>query len=158
MSHRIWQGGASDAALLAGLHEPVFSDAWPEAAFSSLLQREGVLVLLGALGDGPAQGFILVQTVADESEVLTFCVAEDARRSGLGRALLASACAAASQRGANQMFLEVGAANAAAVALYRRAGFAEVGRRAGYYRHGIDASDALVMRRRLNQTGPESSV
>ncbi len=149
-SLRIWQGGRSDAALLAALHGPTFSDAWPEPAFASLLERDGVAVLLGALGEGAAQGFILVRTVADEAEVLTFCVADDARRHGLGRALLEAACDSARDRGAAQLFLEVGSRNEAAIGLYRSAGFVEVGRRAAYYHHGDDASDALVMRRILN--------
>ena len=150
MSIRVWQGGRGDAALLAALHAPAFADAWPEPAFASLLERNEVIVLIGALASEDAQGFILVRTVADEAEVLTFCVAEDARRSGLGGALLEAACNAARERGAAQVFLEVGARNAAAIGLYRRAGFAEVGRRAAYYHHGDGAADALVMRRALN--------
>ena len=147
---RIWQGGRSDAALLAALHAPAFADAWPEQAFASLLERDEVVVVIGALAEGPAQGFILVRTVADEAEVLTFCVAQEAQRRGLGRALLAAACRVARERGASHVFLEVGARNDAAIGLYRGMGFLEVGRRAAYYHHGHDASDALVMRRVIN--------
>ena len=43
------------------------------------------------------------------------------------------------------------AIGAMSLGLYRDAGFVEVGRRAAYYHHGADASDALVMRRILNQ-------
>lgn len=148
---RIWQGGQGDAPLLAALHAPVFPDAWPEVAFASLLLREEVVVLLGAVGEGSAQGFILLRTVADEAEILTFCVSERARRQRLGRALLDKACEAARARGAVHAFLEVGAKNDAALSLYREAGFVEVGRRGAYYQHGSEASDALVMRRILNQ-------
>jgi ribosomal-protein-alanine N-acetyltransferase len=150
---RIWTGGRDDAALLAALHAPAFLDAWPEPAFASLLERDEVMVLLGAFADGAPQGFILLRTVADEAEVLTFCVTKGARRRGLGRGLLEAACSAARVRGAVHAFLEVGARNDAALGLYREAGFAEVGRRAAYYHHGADASDALVMRRILN-SGP----
>lgn len=150
MSVRIWQGGRDDAATLAALHRPSFADAWPEPAFASLLERGDVVVLLGALDGHPAQGFILVRTVSDEAEVLTFCVAEAVRGRGLGGALLEAVCKVAHDRGALQLFLEVGARNDVAIGLYRRAGFAEVGRRAGYYRHGEEATDALVMRRALN--------
>ena len=47
-------------------------------------------------------------------------------------------------------FLEVAADNAAAQALYARAGFAESGRRRGYYRRPDGSGlDALVMQRAL---------
>jgi ribosomal-protein-alanine N-acetyltransferase len=151
---RVWQGGLGDAVLLACLHAPAFSDAWPEPAFASLLAREEVTVLLGACADSPPQGFILMRTVVDESEVLTFCVAQSARRHGLGRALLDAACNAVRERGAVHVFLEVSAKNDAALGLYREAGFVEVGRRGAYYHQGSDASDALVMRRILNQDTP----
>ncbi len=44
------------------------------------------------------------------------------------------------------MFLEVATGNAAALALYRREGFTEVGRRRRYY---ADLSDAIVLRLNL---------
>jgi ribosomal-protein-alanine N-acetyltransferase len=148
-SFRVWQGGLRDAPLLAALHAGSFADAWPEPAFASLLARDEVIVLIGALSTEP-EGFILLQTVADEAEVLTFCVAESVRRQGLGRALLDAACDVARKRGVAKLFLEVGSRNDAAASLYLSSGFVEVGRRAGYYHHGAEASDALVLRRVLN--------
>ena len=148
---KIWRGNDGDAGTLARLHAPVFSDAWPEEAFRSLMERDGVIVLLASCSaEGGADGFILVRAVAGEGEVLTFCVAAEARRAGLGRALLSAACEAARDYGAREMFLEAGEQNAAALALYRAQGFVEVGRRAAYYHHGNDAADALVMRKVLN--------
>lgn len=152
---RIWRGGIEDAPVLAALHAPSFPDAWPEDAFRSLIAREEVFVLLGAIDDDDAaQAFILVQSAVDEAEVLTFCVLPSARRFGLGRALLQAACATAAQRGAGRVFLEVGEGNGPALSLYRREGFSEVGRRAAYYHHGPDAADAIVMRKVLNQANP----
>ena len=78
---------------------------------------------------------------------LTLAVAPAARGQGLGAMLLAGAMQGAVLRGAGEMFLEVAAGNAAALALYRSAGFAEVGRRRRYY---ADGSDALVLRRVLS--------
>lgn len=146
---RIRRASVSDAGALAALHAPVFSDAWPEASFSSLLEREGVVALLGARGEAAQEGFILVRAAAGEAEVLTFCVSVAARRSGLGRALLQHACVETMALGAQEMFLEVAEANAAARRLYETEGFAVVGRRAAYYHQEAGAADALVMRKAL---------
>ena len=156
VAHRLWSGGVDDAALLARLHADVFPDAWPEEAFASLLARGEVFVLLVARAAAQAaEGFVLVRAVAGEAEILTFCVAEEARRRGLGKTLLDGACDAARNRGADEIFLEVGEENATARALYQKSGFAIVGRRAAYYRHGPEAADAIVMRRLLADANPQ---
>lgn len=146
--HRIWSGSATDVADLARIHAPLFADPWPQDAFASLLSRPEVFALLGARREGsPAEGFIVVRAVADEAEILTLGVVTQARRAGLGKALLTAGCKEARRRGARHAFLEVGENNASALSLYRSAGFAPVGRRAAYYRHGPEAADAIVMRK-----------
>jgi [ribosomal protein S18]-alanine N-acetyltransferase len=147
---KIARGDVGDAVAMAALHASAFEDAWPESAIEALLARDGVAALLGTR-EGVLQGFILVQSAADEAEVLTFCVSKDARQSGLGGALLGAACDLARAHGAARIFLEVGESNAAAIKLYARDGFAAVGRRKAYYQHGVQAADALVMRKSLNQ-------
>ena len=95
-------------------------------------------------------GFALGRAVADEAELLTLAVAPGDRRHGIGTGLLADFLAEARERGAVTMFLEVAADNVAALALYRRHGFSEAGRRRGYYRDSpTHAVDAIVMRRRI---------
>lgn len=149
---RIWSGGPRDAAVLARLHAPVFPDAWPQEAFRSVLVRDGVNVLMGAReGVKHAEGFVLIRSVADEAEVLTFCVSAAVRRSGLGSALLAVAYDTARGLGADDIFLEVGEKNEPALKLYKRDGFVVVGRRTAYYHHGDQTADALVMRKSLKQ-------
>ncbi len=68
------------------------------------------------------------------------------RGRGLGRALLHAAIVRAQQMGAQTMFLEVGADNPQALALYAGLGFAKVGARKGYYASGSGGTDALVLR------------
>lgn len=72
--------------------------------------------------------------------MLTIGVTPDARGRGLGAALLEAATEGARGIGAARFFLEVAAENDKAIALYRRAGFEQVGRRARYYRDGGDAA------------------
>lgn len=61
------------------------------------------------------------------------------RGSGFGALLLADAEAEAGRVGMRALRLEVRADNAAALALYRRAGYRPIGIRPGYYQDGVDA-------------------
>jgi ribosomal protein S18 acetylase RimI-like enzyme len=64
-------------------------------------------------------------------------VIEDARGSGLGRALMDAAIARARERGARRMELDTSDRNAPAIALYESLGFVNGGDR--YYRMHLDA-------------------
>ncbi len=95
----------------------------------------------------PVGGLILLRTAADEAEILTLAVHPEARRRGVGHALLTSGLALSD---AAAVFLEVAAANLPALALYYAAGFSQCGLRRQYY---ADGGDALVLRRLLNGAG-----
>ncbi len=128
------------ADALAYLHEAAFPPGARWNAPTMALQ----LGLPGAFGwIAPAGGMILARTVIDEAEILTLAVHPDARRQGLGRALLNAAIRTAAEQGSTGLYLEVDARNTAARALYAASGFVEVGRRAAYYGPG---GDALVLR------------
>jgi ribosomal-protein-alanine N-acetyltransferase len=134
----------ADAPLLAALHVPSFGDeAWPESALAALLESPGVFGVVPA--EAQPGGFILCRTAVDEAEVLTLAVLPAARRCGLGGRLLGAGLAWAMAQGAVTMFLEVAEDNAAALALYSGAGFAQVGRRPAYYRRGSATVAALVL-------------
>ena len=78
-----------------------------------------------------------------DSDIQTIAFDAAHRGSGRGRALLRALLAAADERGATTVFLEVRADNPIAAGLYRSEGFAEIGRRAGYYQP--DDVDAVIM-------------
>lgn len=123
---------------------------WRARDFADLLKHPSIFAIDR---DG---GFAIGRTALDEAELATLVVAPDHRRQGIGRALLSAFEAEASARGASRIFLEVAADNDPAIALYTRAGYAQAGRRAGYYRApGGLRIDALVLTRALDaqQTG-----
>lgn len=140
MSRGIGPASAVDAAMLAIIHATAFPEheAWGPDAIALTLALPGAFGFIR-----PGAGMILARAAAGEAEVLTLAVAPSARGRGLGAALLGAAMAEAAQRGAVEMFLEVSTANDTAQRLYRRAGFAEAGRRLGYY---VDGTDALLLR------------
>jgi len=136
-----------DAAELARLHAGLFEKSWDTDSFSRLLMHPGSTSFLARVGK-PAQiaGFIVSQLAADEAEILTLGVHKQNQRNGIGRRLVEAMSRAAKKAEVRRLFLEVGQGNAAALALYSRLGFREVGRRKGYYEHpGAPPEDALVL-------------
>jgi tRNA threonylcarbamoyladenosine biosynthesis protein TsaB len=131
------------AALLAALHVESFGkERW------SLEQIQSSLALKTTRGWGVFEGdeilgFILCQIIPKQSEVLTFCVRPSHRRRGVGERLMRVSAETAKKTGSD-LFLEVAADNAEAVAMYNKLGFRETGRRAGYYRHGASSVDAVL--------------
>ncbi|OJU09505.1 MAG: hypothetical protein BGN86_14205 [Caulobacterales bacterium 68-7] len=136
----------ADAEALARAHALSFDRPWSAEEFSDLLSSPGVFGFSGP------NGFILCRAAAGEAEILTLAVDPDARRAGLGRALVELAMNVAALAGAESMFLEVAEDNAPAQALYTAAGFGLAGRRPRYYRRADREIDALVMRRDLNSS------
>ena len=136
---------AADLPALARLHAAAFPDEpWNAETLASTLAAPGAAALTA--GGEALIGFVLLRVVLDEAEIFTICVDEAAQRRGVGAALLQAALSAAAAAGAASLYLEAAADNVSALALYRAAGFAEVGRRRGYYRRGAKKIDALVMR------------
>lgn len=131
---------------MAVLHGSCFTTPrpWTPAEFESLLADPHVISQL------VPGGFVIGRAVAGEAEILTIAVDPAMRRAGIGRSLLRLLEKAASIRGAERVFLEVSGENRAAIALYLAEGYAEAGRRPGYYRgeSGM-AVDALLMSKPL---------
>jgi ribosomal-protein-alanine N-acetyltransferase len=139
---------ADECALL---HAASFAHSWSAQEFETLLANQNVS---GEAATDPnsdeLRGFVLTRLAADEAEILTIAVDAALRRRGVGRALLAAHMARLPSLGATKVFLEVEQDNAAALALYARFGFREVGRRRGYYQKSDGtAATALVLRRDL---------
>lgn len=131
-----------NAQALAELHAACFTTPrpWSAAEFADFLASPLCFLLT------EEEGFLLGRVIADEAELLTVAVAPEARRQGTGARLLAAFAQAAKARGAATAFLEVAEPNTAARALYAQAGWAQAGRRKGYYHspEGV-ALDAIVM-------------
>jgi ribosomal-protein-alanine acetyltransferase len=133
---------------------------WTEAQYRQVFQPESparlVLVLESApLGASVLKsdassgifGFLVAQHLAPEWELENLVVAPRARRKGLAKRLLNALLAAAKKTNTTAVFLEVRDSNAAARALYEKAGFRQVGRRYSYYTS--PSEDAVLYRRTL---------
>ena len=91
-------------------------------------------------------GYCVAMTGVDEMHLLNITVAPASRRRGHARRLLAGLVQVCRERAANRLWLEVRESNVDARGTYRHLGFAEVGRRRGYYPAPQSRrEDAIVM-------------
>ena len=141
-------GRITDADDLAALHADAFRHGWPAAEMEALIADPSVLVVVAREGRTPFTrrpvGFVMVRAAADEAEILTVAVAPSRRSRGIGRLMIDETIRRLYFMRVAALFLEVDESNGPALALYRRLGFREVGRRANYYDGGT--ANALVMR------------
>jgi ribosomal-protein-alanine N-acetyltransferase len=131
---------------VAAIERAVFNDPWSRRSFVDLVGERQVVFLVAVDGQAVV-GYTIVLLTPPESELANLAVSRLMQHQGLGRRLLSDAVGAARQRGCREMFLEVRASNAAAIALYSTEGFTAVGRRVRYYARPIE--DAIVMRAAL---------
>ncbi|WP_449458770.1 ribosomal protein S18-alanine N-acetyltransferase [Streptococcus suis] len=89
-------------------------------------------------------GFLAVQTVLDEMEILQIAVRADFQRLGIASQLMAVV-----MDWEGDIFLEVRESNSAAQALYTRQHFTKIGKRKDYYRHPVE--DAVMMKRECDE-------
>jgi ribosomal-protein-alanine N-acetyltransferase len=120
----------------------------PEAAAWSVKSLEQIN-LRGELGwviedDGKVAGFLVVQAVVAEAELLNLCVAPEKRRSGLAEALLNEVVAELRRARVDRLFLEVRETNTRAISFYKKHNFSETGRRPAYYRNPDEAAVLMV--------------
>lgn len=141
-----------DAAALAALHRVSFRHGWSESEFERLLSDRAAIshVARANGGRGAVVGFVLSHRVDREAEILLVALAPGERGHGTATKLLSKHLGRLAAAGVARVFLEVDEGNASARKLYERSGFAEVGRRAGYYRKPEGNAAALVLGRDLN--------
>ena len=145
---RIRRAAPADLDDLVRIEERVFAtDRVPRRSFRRFLASPSS-VLTVAVRDGTIVGYALVlfRANSEVARLYSIAVVPPARRRGVGVALLAAAEATAHARGCRALRLEVHEKNAAAIARYRKAGYALFGRHAAYY---ADRGDALRFEKRL---------
>lgn len=141
-------GRISDADDLAALHAHAFRHGWPATEMEALIADPTVTTIVAREGRTPFTrrpiGFVMSRAAADEAEILTVAVSPARRSRGVGRLMMDETIRRLYFMRVASLFLEVDESNGPALALYRRLGFREVGRRANYYAGGT--ANALVMR------------
>jgi ribosomal protein S18 acetylase RimI-like enzyme len=134
---RVRPATPDDVAEVTALEAELFGvDAWSTASVSSELTGERRSALVAC--DPHLVGYVVTRHVDDAVDLQRIAVAASHRRQGLATRLLAEVTTS------GRMLLDVSVANEGAIGFYLAEGFAEIARRARYYR---DGSDAVVMER-----------
>lgn len=135
---------SDDLDAVMAIERTSFEAPWTEGLFREELRlTDQGRVWLVAEREGVVAGFGGVAVFGDEAHVMDIAVAPDRRGEGIARGLLLPLMREAIARGARRLTLEVRPANTPARALYRSAGFVEVGTRPGYY--ADTGEDAIIM-------------
>ena len=90
------------------------------------------------------EGYGVMSVAAGESHILNLTVRPESQRQGIGRKLMTHFLQLASRHNADMVLLEVRPSNRAAISLYRKCGFNEIGVRSNYYPAADGREDALI--------------
>ena len=131
-----------DVEEVARLEKICFSDPWSKENFIDELQLKLAIPLVVKLGE-EVVGYTCLWYLEDELEVANFAVSPVHRRKGIGEEIMKRILSEAKGRGCKSIILSVRESNLAAIKLYTKFGFVEVGRRKKYYRQPTE--DALTM-------------
>lgn len=131
-----------DLSAVLAIENQVYDFPWSEqifkdcllAGYSSWALIEGDQVI----------GYALLSIAVEEAHILNICIDPAFQRAGFATTFVKQLFIVARQQKANNIFLEVRPTNIAAVKLYEKLGFKEVGRRKNYYPAKEGREDGLV--------------
>jgi [ribosomal protein S18]-alanine N-acetyltransferase len=132
--------------LLEIARESTMAAQWSPADYQKLfapklVQQSCVLVAEIA---GTVRGFLVARGLDGDWEIENIVVVQDFQRQGLGTALMQGFLSRAGGIAVKTVHLEVRASNIAARELYKRLGFAQIGRRKDYYSGPLE--DAILLK------------
>lgn len=134
----------ADLDAVLAIEQSVHAQPWTRGMFSDALANGYPCKVYEQ--EDEMLGYVVLMPAVDEMHLLDISIAAKHQRRGLGRSLLDEALQLARTLRMRRMLLEVRPSNEPAIALYRAAGFSEIGRRRGYYPAKDNArEDAIVM-------------
>jgi ribosomal-protein-alanine N-acetyltransferase len=143
---RIRAMAAGDLLYIAGIEQTSYAFPWSDGIFRDCI-KAGYFCRVAEVRR-EIVGYAIMSTGAGEAHVLNVCVRMDFRDHGLGRYLMERLFEQARNASCQDIFLEVRPSNPAAIHLYEKMGFQQVGVRKGYYQaswsNGSGREDAWV--------------
>ena len=137
-----------DIKTIASLEPIIFSEPWTEemvrADVEARISRYIIAEIDDGVGNARVVGYLGYWLVFDECSINNVAVIPELQGQGIGDMLMEKVIGETEGYGARVWVLEVRAGNEAAIALYKKYGFTNVGTRKGYYENG---EDAIMMHR-----------
>jgi ribosomal-protein-alanine N-acetyltransferase len=140
-----------DLPEVAAVEQSSYAFPWSENIFRDCLRVGYTCRALDLAGQ--IIGYGIMSVGAGEAHILNVCVRDQFRNLGFGRRLLEHLLERATAAGVGEAFLEVRPSNLAAIRLYQRLGFEQIGIRRGYYQAPDGREDAIVLKRDLKTAG-----
>lgn len=126
-----------------------FTTPWQLSSFEYEIENRDAILKVAVL-NVDIVGYICVRTILDVTHVMDLAVTPRLKRMGIGSLLLRNALQELrrTRPDISMITLEVRESNIAALKLYEKYGFREIGRRRGYYKKPVE--DALIMELDMN--------
>ena len=134
---------AADLDHVVAVERSIYSHPWTLGNFRDSLHAGYSCWVMEERRELIGYGVLMIGV--GEAHLLNLSIGQAWQRRGLGRTLLQHFVDLAARFGAARMLLEVRPSNAAARALYARAGFLELSVRRGYYPAEGGREDAILM-------------
>ena len=142
---RIVPMNADQLEELERLERICFSRPWSKRMLGEELENQCAAFLVAEDENGTVLGYAGLLVMLDEGYITNVAVFPEYRRLGVAAKIIEVYMNFAAANGLAFLTLEVRPSNEAAIALYRRFGFEEVGRRKNYY--DLPKEDALILTR-----------
>jgi len=139
--------GWEDVDAVLNIEQAVHNHPWTRGNFNDALATGNICKVYEVANE--IVGYAVMMPALDDVDLLDISIAGAHQRKGLGASLLGEMLALARSLEFARVILEVRQKNLAASALYRKAGFSEIGIRRGYYPAENGREDAIVMEYKL---------
>lgn len=132
----------SDTEQVEKIEKQIFSIPWSQKSFEDACQSNDNIYLVCEM-NGQIAGYCGLWTVLGEGNITNMAVSGGFRRLGIAEALMKEMEKRGMSKNVVTYFLEVRKSNEAAVNLYKKMGYVQIGVRKNFYEKPVE--DALVM-------------
>ena len=122
---------------------------WSSRGYEESLQQDYTFFYVAEAPDHRIAGYCCLQRMYEEAEIVNVAVHPQLREKRIGAQMLREVIEKEREAGTERIVLEVRKSNRAAIRMYEKAGFAQIGLRKGFYE--FPTEDAVIMQLNIEQ-------